>query len=173
MADGFNIVASNYMLRFFTKIDIFSVDLGSSFRQLSTKAGQAPKIKIKDQFVKTYENINNKFIHKYGSIGVIIFYIDLSLPKNEFHIYKNNQVYEIEATKEDLQKNASNYLSEILKIIDAEMSVDSGTIKNVVYSNIPDGMSIPDSKLPKDQYIEALLNRRKIIEKINTDNESI
>jgi len=168
----FQIVANNYLLRFFRQIKIFNVELGFSLRHMD--GGQDDlKIKIKDQFVKKYENINvGRFIHKYGTIGVIHFFEDSLLPRHEFHIYKNDQIYEIEATDEDLKKDANEYLVEILKMIDGETPKDknelenSNIVKNVTYTNIPEELSQPDMSLPKEQYIDALIKRKKIQEKI-------
>ena len=168
----FNIVANNYMLRYFRQIDIFKLELGNALRHINAKQGEAPKIKIKDTFVKQYESINNILIHKYGSIGIISFYEDQTLPRFEFHIYKNDQVYEVEALQEDIELGAHNYLTEILKMIDGqdiEKVTESGPIKGVVYTNLPDETSIPDKKLPRDQYVEALLKRRQILEKIKNN----
>lgn len=168
-----NIVANNYMLRYFRQINIFKLELGDALRHLNIKQGDIPKIKIKDIFVKQYETINNVLIHKYGSIGIISFYEDQTLPRFEFHIYKNEQIYEIEATNEDINTDAYDYLTEILKMIDKEVdkeinkTIESKKIKDVVYTNIPDETIIPDKNLPKEQYIEALLKRRQIIDKIN------
>ena len=39
-------------------------------------------------------------------------------------------------------------------------------IKNVSYSNMPENLERPNMKLPRDQYVEALLNRRRLLEKI-------
>lgn len=168
----FQIVATNYMLRFFRQIDIFKVELGMSLKQMDQKAGNAPTIKVRDPFVKKYENINaGKFTHKYGSIGTIIFYEDISLPRYEFHIYKDDQIYEILATDDDIKKTANDYLTEILKMISGETpdqrtDKESGAIKNLVYTNMPKSMNPPDMKLPKDQYVDALIKRRKTAEAI-------
>ena len=163
----FNIVATSFMLRYFRQIDIFKVELGSALRHINVKQGQAPTIKIKDTFVKYYENINNILIHKYGSIGIITFYEDQTLPRYEFHVYKDDQVYEVEALKEDIELGAQQYLTNILKMINNDNDdKDKNRIKDIVYTNLPDEASIPDKSLPKEQYIEALLKRREILNKI-------
>jgi len=164
----FNIVASNAILRYFRKIPIFKLELGTALRHVTGKPGDVPKIKIKDIFVKEYERINNSLIHKYGSIGIITFYEDQTLNRNEFHIYKNDQVYEIDVTPEDFSTDANKYLSEILQMIDNKKTNDN--INDVSYTNAPDEAEIPDKKLPRDQYIEALLKRREILNKIQNQN---
>jgi len=175
MSKNINIVTTNFLLRHFRQIDIFKVDLGFSLKQKTNKPGEVPKLKIKDNFVKQYESINRKFIHKYGQIGSIIFYEDQSLPRYEFHIYKDEKVYEIEMLKEDFKKAPDVYLTEILKMLDEETNneVDEETnmIKNVVYTTVPDDVNIPSQKLEKDQYIEALVKRRQTIEKLRNQNK--
>jgi len=166
------IVATNYMLRFFRQIDIFKLELGFSLRQVDAKPGEIPTIKVKDNFVKKYENINvGKFTHKYGSIGTIHFYEDSTLSRYDFHIYTKDQIYEIVATDEDLKKKAAVYLTEILKMINGETDsdsdkVDNGNIKNTIYTNMPEDLMHPDISLPKDQYVDALIKRRELFEKI-------
>jgi len=176
----FQIVATNYMLRYFKSISIFKLELGSALKHLNNKPGQAPKVKIKDLFVKKYEGINpGKIIHKYGSIGVMHFYEDTTLPRYEFHVYKNDQVFEIVAYDEDLKKTPQEYLTEILKMIDGDTGKDpekteDGTFKNIAYTTVPDELSnYPDMNLPKDQYVEALVKRRKLQEKIKNQNHGI
>ena len=170
MSKNIQIVTTNFLLRHFRQIDIFTVDLGFSMKQKTNKIGEAPKFKIKDNFVKKYESINQKFIHKYGQIGTIIFYEDQSLPRYEFHIYKDDKVYEIEVLPEDLKKTPQSYLTEILKMIEEEQEVeideDTNMIKNVLYTTVPDDVKIPSQKLEKEQYIEALVKRRQTIEKL-------
>ena len=173
----FQIVATNYMLRFFRQIDIFKLEMGFSLKQLDAKPGETPTIKVRDTFVKKYENINaGKFAHKYGSIGSIQFYEDATLARYEFHIYKDDQVFEIRATDDDIKKQASVYLTEILKMINGEtedttLDKESGAIKNAIYTNIPTGMKHPDMSLPMDQYIDALKNRRVLSDKIRNQNK--
>jgi len=171
------IVANNYLLRYFKKIDLFKVELGSSLKQLDYKPGEAPKIKMKDLFVKKYENITNgNLIQKFGSIGSISFYEDNNLKKLEYQIYKNDQVFEIEAIDDDLAQEPKEYLITILKNIEKNKNIEiddeSGMIKNVIYTNIPEGMKIPDQNLPKEQYINAIVERRKLQEKLRKQNES-
>jgi len=172
----FQIVATNYMLRHFRQIDIFTVDLGFAMKQKTNKLGEAPKIKVRDTFVKQYENINvGKFIHKYGQIGSIVFYEDSTLSRYEFHIYKDDKVFELEADSEDLQKSPGGYLTEVLQLIEKpnEVEIDekSGMIKNLVYTNLPEDIAAPNNKLEKTQYIDALVKRKELIEKLKNQNK--
>ena len=168
-----NIVTNNTLLRFFKKISIFKVDLGFNIKgAVNLKPGKVePSIKIRDEFVKKYQTLNgNKFIMKYGEIGTLKFYEDNSIETNTFHIYDKEKIYEIGLTSEDLQKDAGVYLTEVLQMLE-EGSVEevdnNEMIRNVSYSNMPEDLARPDIKLPKDQYIDALLKRRKLLDKIN------
>jgi len=174
MSKDIKIVATNVVLRYFRKINFFKVELGSTLKQASSEPGKEQKIKVLDTFVKKYENITNgKLIHKYGSIGTISFYEDSTLPRYDFHIYKGDQIFEIEITPEDMDKDSMIFLSQTLQMIDEqktkkESDIGDGMIKNMVYTNIPDELKTPDMKLEKKPYIQALLDRRRLIDKVNT-----
>lgn len=166
------IVANNFMLRHFRQIEIFKLELGFSLKQLDDKAGKGMKIKIKDQFVKMYENVSNgRLIHKYGTIGSIVFYDDSVLNRNEFHIYKDGKVFEIEADSDDLDMDVGEYLTNVIKMIsgekqEREIDERSGMVKKMLYTNAPKELNTPDIKLPKDQYIESLIKRREVMNKL-------
>ena len=170
MSKNIQIVTTNLILRHFRKIDIFEVKLGFSINNKNTKPGETPKITVKDNFVKKYENINSRFVHKYGQIGTIIFYEDNALNNNEMHIYKDEQVYEINIENEDFTKPAATYLTEILKMIDnnnPEVDSETNMIKNVLYTSVPDNITVPNEKLKGEEYINALVERRDMIDKLN------
>ncbi len=170
-----NIVTNNTMLRFFKKINIFKIDLGFNLKgSVNMKAGKGPEptIKIRDEFIKKFQTMNgNKFIRKYGEIGSLKFYEDSSVLGMEFHVYDNDKIYEIEASSEDLLKDAGVYLTEVLKMIedgveDTDEDPEFDMIKNVSYSNIPEDVLRPDIKLPRDQYIDAMIKRKKLLDKL-------
>jgi hypothetical protein len=135
-----------------------------------------PKMNIKDEFVKKYQSLNNGTItRKYGEIGKLKFYEDGRIPQNQFHIYDGEKIYEIEATNDDLLKDAAEYLTEVLQMIEDggvdDENVDN-MIKNVSYSNMPEDMIRPDMKLnpnnpaEKEKYIKDMIARRKLLNKI-------
>lgn len=160
------IVTGNQILTHFKKIEGFEMNLGLNLKgsvnlnKNSTKQGEEPKIKIRDEFVKKYQNINNKIINKYGNIGSLKFYEEHSL-KNEMHIYKDEQVFEIEIDDISLRSNPTEYLVNILKAL--ENPDESEDVKDYIYTNLPEHIETPNMNLPKDQYIDALLKRRSII----------
>jgi len=166
------IIANHYILRYFSKIDLFTVDLGTNLTGAveTKKTNNKFKLIIKDEFIKKYQNINDTFIQKYGNIGNLAFYEDPKFSQFEFHIYNNDKIYEINATNEDLEDDPSTYLiNALIAIENAEKSIpeEYDMIKNVVYTT-GDDISTPDLSLPKDQYIDELINYRK---KIDKDNE--
>lgn len=169
------IVANNNILRFFKNISIFKIDLGTNLKGPAPTGGPLKKnesefsIKIRDEFVKKYQTLAGKFIMKYGEIGSLKFYEDNSIPINEFHIYDKEKIYEICANSDDLKKDPSNYLTEVIQMIENgenEQKEEENKIKNVIYTNMPEDLMRPDMNLPKDQYIEALVNRKKLLNKL-------
>lgn len=174
------IVTNNSILRFFKTIKYFKIDLGNNLKgPVQRKKDPDFVIKIKDEFIKKYQTLTNRIIFKYGEIGSLKFYEDNSL-KDEIHIYDKEKVYEILVKKEDLEKDATTYLTELLQSIEENSEVvevkeisDNNSdikevkmVKNVNYTNMPDDIIRPDMKLPRDQYIEAMVKRRKLLSKL-------
>jgi len=165
-----NIVTNNYMLRYFKTINLFKVDLGKNLKGPVGKRNSESIIMIRDEFIKKYQSLNRgKIIMKYGEIGTLKFYEDGQIPANIFHIYDKEQIYEIQASQDDLKKDATAYLTEILQMIEDagdEPELEyKNVIKDVSYTNMPEDIERPDISQPRDQYLENLLNRRKLIEK--------
>jgi hypothetical protein len=110
-------------------------------------------------------------------LGSLKFYEDSGIQPQEFHIYDGEKVYEIEATDDDIKKDPGLYLTEILQMLEDDGVEDSNTedvkVKNVSYSNMPENMERPNMKLnpnnpsEKEKYINDIINRRRLIEKIN------
>lgn len=165
-----NVVANNEILSFLKKISIFKLDLGDNLKgpvQKNNKNDDVNKFKIKDLFIKKYENINKTIIYKYGDIGKLKFYIDMKLPKDDIHIYDEDKLFEFKFTSEDKLKEPSQYLSELLKVVEQgeeNLTETIDMIKNVTYTNAPKEVQLPDPSLPKDQYIEEVIKRRKILQ---------
>lgn len=172
------IVANNFMLRYFKNVSYFKLDLGLNLKgpvNVKAGAGDNSKIKIRDEFVKKYYAITGVYINKYGSIGKIKFYEDSRLNRNEFHIYKDQGIYEIEASDLDLEKSPTEYITEILmKLDEIETNsngehIDENIIKNVVYTNIPEELDLClDKNLDKADYIKALVDRRRFIDNLDS-----
>lgn len=172
-----NIVTNNTMLRYFKKIDIFKIDLGFNLKgAVNMKAGKGPEpsIKIRDEFIKKYQTMNgNKFLRKYGEIGTLKFYEDSSIKGTEFHVYNEDKIFEIQASQDDLLKESVVYLTEVLKMLEnvddnntTETEQNYEMVKNISYTNIPENIMRPDIKLPRDQYIDAMIKRKKLLDKL-------
>ncbi|NPV12902.1 MAG: hypothetical protein HPY57_14115 [Ignavibacteria bacterium] len=169
------IVTNNTMLRYFKTIKYFKVDLGTNIKgPVQKKKDPDFTIKIRDEFIKKYQSLTNHIIFKYGDIGTLKFYEDNSIPANEFHIYDNEKIYEIVAKKDDLDKEAITYLTEVLQMIESgekekekvEEIKEYKMVKNITYTNMPEEIARPDMSLPRDQYIEALVTRRKLMNRL-------
>lgn len=160
------IVTSTDILRRFKSIDIFQIDLGLNLKgPVNMNPGkEEKKIKVRDEFNKRYHMLNGRYINKFGHIGTLTFYEDLSLPKDEIHIYKEKDIIEIKFTKEDYKIEPRKYLSDLLETIDGkkqQTEKDNKKESNVVYTNMPQEIVKPDISMPKDQYIEALVKNRQ------------
>jgi len=156
------IVANSTILKKFKNIDIFELNLGFNLKgavNMNPGKGVESKIKMKirDEFIVKYNNLYNRYISKFGSIGTLVFYEDLNLNSNEIHIYKDKDIYEVIFTEDDKVKDMRQYLSELLESLDAqEERVDV----NTVYTNMPDEIVRPDISMPKEQYIQSLIENR-------------
>ena len=162
------------MLRKFKTIDLFKLNLGMNLKgAIPLKPGEERPIKIKDEFIKKYQTITNRIITSYGSIGSLKFYEDTQLPLNEWCVYDKGLVYEIVVSPKEYEMDIKEYLSTQLKNIE-ELSnsdkpvddlVPNGIKKDVIYTSMPEDVERPDSALPKDQYIQEMVNRRKELDK--------
>lgn len=165
------VVANSIILKHFRKIDIFKLDLGFNLKgAVQTKPDPEIKFKIKDEFIKKYQTFTNRYISKFGDIGSLKFYEDLQLPHNELHVYNDENIYEILMTSDDFQRDSKVYLGEIIKLIDGGIAetenqkIERDELekkKQKIYTNMPESIERPDISLPKEQYLEALVERRK------------
>lgn len=159
-----NVVANDRLLRHFKKIKIFKLDLGWNLKGPTSSKKGPSKIKIKDEFIKKYENITGNIIHKYGDIGSILFYEDTTI-KNEFYIFESDKIYEIEYSDDDLLLDPTEYLANTLRDIEEQNTNSKIEItKNVTYTNMPVDIETPDISLPKEQYIDAMVKRRAMLD---------
>jgi len=165
------VVANSMVLRYLKKIDTFKLDLGSNFKgPVMNKPDPQITFKIKDEFIKKYQSITNKLIHKYGEIGKLKFYEDLSLKNNELHVYNEENIYEIDMSEDDFKRDAKDYLGDVIKAIDGGVAETDEDIKKreeytakkeKIFTNMPEEIERPDMSLPKEQYLEELAERRR------------
>lgn len=185
------VVGNSFVLKYFKNIDIFRLELGSSLKgpvnageEKNYKDGKyrttAPsENKIVDDFiVKYYENFD-RLIHVYGFIGedprssVIKFYNDIQLLNNELYIFKDDFIYEL-AFSDDIRTKPRDFLSEVLENIEKQEILASSKLKKFEgidgITNMPEGIERPDMSLPTEQYIIAMVERRKRLN--NMDDNS-
>lgn len=158
------IVSSMYVLNFFRKIKDFEMDLGTNLKGPANlkRNGEEPKIKIRDLFVKQYQTVNNRIITKFGNIGSLKFYEDLTMKNDELHIYHEDQIFEIEIDRINIATDSEKYLVDIIKYVKGE-NVENDDVKDVIYTNMPENIERPDMTLPLEQYVEQLVKRRDIL----------
>lgn len=164
-----DVVANNFILRRLKDISYFKMDLGFNLKgPVNMKpGGEEPKIKIRDEFIKKYANINDRFIFKYGEIGTLKFYEDSKINMKEIHVYHDDKIFEIEVSEDDLKKPFSDYLTEILQSIEGGGEESETIVKDIVYTNMPEELERPSMSLPKDEYIRRMVERRNLLSKIN------
>lgn len=165
------VVANTIILKHFRKIDVFKLDLGFNLKgPVQNKPDPEIKFRIKDEFIVKYQTLTNRYVSKFGDIGSLKFYEDLQLPHNELHVYKGEQIYEIMMTPDDFKRDSKAYLAEIIQLIDGGKAETEDQIrereelekkKQKIYTNMPESIDRPDISMPKEQYMEALINRRK------------
>ena len=165
------VVSNSKLLRKFKTIDIFVLDLGFNLKgAVNLRPGSKPdehgKMKIRDEFIVKYNNLYGVYASKYGHIGPVTFYEDVNLPQNQLQIFKGDDIYEVEYTEEDMATPIRQYLSSLLEYIDGgempeEVEKNVNTKPNVIYTNMPEDVYRPDMSLPKDQYIQSIIDMRK------------
>ena len=168
------IIAHSSLLRKARTIEGYKDDLGFNLKgAVQNKPNGAPsKITIKDPFIKKYENINGRIIYKYGNLGKIKFYNDLTLKQNQMCIFDGENIFEVELTPEELNGSFKIYLNDLLRAIyegckenNIEYTVNE-EMKDKIYTNMPEEIDRPDIALPYDQYIEELVKKRQKLNNI-------
>lgn len=108
-----NVVSSSFFLRNLRNLNFFTLDLGKS-RKIVGKDELRPL----DNFIVRYKSVYNREIVKFGKIGdKVIFYEDLMLEPYNYIIFKDEDIYEITYTDEDLL-DIYNYILETLRKVD-------------------------------------------------------
>lgn len=107
------IVGSTYFLRNLRNLDFFTLDFGKARKDQKTDT-----FRKLDEFIVKYRNLYNKNIIKFGKIGdKITFYEDLNMKNDEYVIFKDEDIYEINFEQKDLN-DMENYLLNVLRKID-------------------------------------------------------
>lgn len=163
------IVANNIVLKKFSKIDIFEIDLGKNLTGGATSSKKKDmSIKISDDFIQRYRHNTNNLLFKYGNIGSLKFYTDSTLSNNELIAFDGDNIYEIEIDDVQMLTNSPRtYLSNLIEKIsnvNSDKNEDVDEIKNIIISSKPEDTEVPDISLPYDQYVEKLIKRRNSID---------
>lgn len=162
------IIAHSSLLRKARTIEGYKDDLGFNLKgAVQNKPNGAPsKITIKDPFIKKYENINGRLIYKYGNLGNIKFYNDLSMEHNQLCVFDGENIFEVVLMPEELSGSFKTYLNDLLKAIyegcreQIEYTVNE-EMKDKIYTNMPEDVDRPDIAMPYEQYIDALVKKRQ------------
>ena len=148
------VVSNTYFLRNLRNLDFFTLDLGQS-RKIVNKENEFRKL---DEFTIKYKNLYNKDIFKFGNIAnKITFYEDFLLENNMYIIFKDEDIYEITYTKEDIM-DLKNYILETLRKIDSyeeesrELN-EKNEKKSQENINDTDGWVANDDKNGKKRYV--------------------
>lgn len=168
------IVANSFVLRHFSKIELFRTKLGMNLTGAQDpKKNPKIKIKISDPFVKSYKSMTGNIIFMYGEIGKLNFYQDETLQKNEFVAFDGDKIYEIEI--EDLSKlmnEPGEYLGETMRQIEESENDETG--KEIRITNLPTEVETPEISIKyKDAYISAMSERRNQLSNVEDDPEAL
>lgn len=165
------IVCNNILLRKFKTIDIFELDLGFNLKgPVNMKPGHqgkndsVGKMKIKDEFIVRYNSLYNRYASRYGHIGPITFYEDCSLPQMQMQIFREEDIFEVDFTEEDDDMPIRQYLSNLLEALcgDSEEKPENVNMsRNIIYTNMNNVGTMPDMTLPREQYIQAMIDMKK------------
>jgi len=160
------IVANSRILKEFSKIDIFNIDLGKNLRGSVPKTGKYDdnfNFKITDTFVKKYDKTNGKIVYKFGTIGTLKFYVEYSLADNEIEIHKSeDEIFEMNINFNKLQENPKKYLTNLLYFVENGEQPEDDIIENVsIIKENDDTIPEPSIDLPKDIFIEKMIERRR------------
>jgi len=142
------IVANSYMLNKFSKIKIFTLDLGQALINLKTE-----KLDIKDTFMLKYFGLTGKQILTFGIIGKLKFYQDFTLSNNEFYIFNKDSIYGLTYQKEDENQNIEDYLAGVVREINEKEGItNSEEMVPIIKPNI---------ELSRDQYLQEMIKKRQ------------
>jgi hypothetical protein len=167
-----NIVASSYFLRNLRNLPFFTLDFGKARKD--SKTSEFRKV---DEFIVKYRTLYNRPIVKFGKIGDSIkFYEDLSMENNEYAIFKDDDIYEITFTSDEIS-NIEEYILDTLRKIDdsenEEKQIEEHNekmVREIVGSEVwiatdekNKGKSYSiDQTLSREKYREALKHKIKL-----------
>ena len=111
-------VISNVVLNDkFRKIKEYKIDLGLALKMESKGKGQDKSSKwvMKDNVVKKYYELVDRYIIKTGRIGTLSFYVDNKLDSNVIFVMNDNNLYQLSIDiNGDIRIQLSDLLSKVL-----------------------------------------------------------
>lgn len=143
------IVAHNDLMKEFENIDVFVKS-----NKIETSNNSKIKLKIRDEFTIKYKSLTTSDVVKCGMIGAIGFYEDDELKDNEIVIFNGERIIETMYCDDDLS-DIRGFLNELLKNINENKS----DLKYVI-TNLPEESDKPNFKLPKEIYLEKMVEAR-------------
>lgn len=166
------IVSSTYFLRNLRGLDFFTLDLGKTRKIVGSNENEFRKL---DEFKIKYKRLFDRDVLKFGRIGDrISFYEDVRMEKDLYMIFKDEDIYEINFTQEDIS-DLKNYILETLRKIDdfeTEEKENDNQNKMIVNDELKDdeGWVATDEKnkgkrylinqtLSKEEYRKQIKNR--------------
>jgi hypothetical protein len=153
--DKMSIVASEYLIKKFSTIKEYELDLGiATYIDDSGKKSDgryvSSKWVVKDDVVRLYMDIQQNIIKKVGKIGILSFYVDYyNEDQNTFYIIKDNKMYKLEY---DNSNNIRHFLSKSLS------DVINGKINIYTKADIKDEKEVDIKYMTRDELIEYLRN---------------
>ena len=162
------IVASSYFLRHLRSLDFFNLDLGKT-RKLQGNKDTKETFRKVSEFELKYHKLYQRDLVKFGSIGKIVFYDDVRFDKNTYLIFKDDEIYEVVWTNEDMV-DVKNYILGVLRKIDMmdedeedeeETQTKNNNIENTTWTSKDEkngGKKYAiNQRLSKEEYREQLL----------------
>ena len=110
------IVANSYFLRHLRELEFFNLNLGKTRKTQGSKDGKESFRKV-SEFELKYHRLYGRDLLLFGSIGKIMFYDDVRFDKYNYLIFKDEEIYEVSWTNEDMV-DVKNYILGVLRKID-------------------------------------------------------
>jgi hypothetical protein len=143
------IVAHSDLMNRFETIDVFVKS-----NKTETFNNSKIKLKIRDEFTIKYKSFTQREVTKFGMIGTIGFYVDNELDSGEIVIFNGERIIESEYTEDDIL-DVRNYLNNLLR----DVNENNSNLKYVI-TNLQEDADKPNFKLPKEIYLEKMIEAR-------------
>lgn len=144
------VISNGTLLNRIKTLDIFQLDLGNAM--LDQKSNE---IDIKDTFIFKYFSLTGRQILNYGKIGKLGIYQDFKLSDDEYFIFNNEKLYTVIYDDSERKLNVEEHLTNIIMEIEENEGIDESDVI------VEQKGKNPDIRLPKDQYIQEMIKKRK------------